>query len=104
MAADGVVCALIDTNQKAPFIPLVKPVVHDLAIGKLSLLFENFLWGSCVVDISMVDVCFTYYTKFVFTDPSPEPDWLVDLAMLELCFRVKVEDLYARYNIIVLLT
>lgn len=41
----------------------------------------------------MVHVGLSDDSKLVLSDPSPEPDWLVDLTVLELCLGVKVEHL-----------
>lgn len=64
-----------------------------MAFFKFTFLLEDSGWGISVVDVGVVDVGLADDTELVLTDPSPEPDWLTDLALLELCFGVKVEDL-----------
>jgi len=93
VAADGIACSLIDTNQVAPFSCGVDTVIHDLAISKLGFLLEDFLWGSGVVDVSVVDVLLADDTELVLTDPSPESDGLVDFTLLDFGFGIQIEDL-----------
>jgi len=93
VAADGIACSLIDSDQVAPFSCGVDIVIHDLTICKLGLLLEDFLRSSAVVDVGVVDVLLADDTELVLTDPSPESDGLVDFALFDFGFGIQIEDL-----------
>ena len=93
VTADGLVGALVDADEVAPFLGGVDTVVHDLAVGELGLLLEDSGWGVSVVDVGVVDVLFANDTEGVLVDPAPEAHALVDVALLELGLGVQVENL-----------
>jgi hypothetical protein len=93
VAADGSAFSLVDTNKVAPFLGAVLSVVHDLAICKLGLLLEDLNWSCLVKDAGMVDVLLSDDTEGVLVNPSPESYCLIDLNLLDLLFRVQVENL-----------
>ena len=93
VAANGLIGSLIDTDQVAPFLGCIDTVVHDLASAELGLLLENRLRGVSLVKVSVINIALADDTKGVLVDPPPEPDGLVDLALLQLGLGVKIEDL-----------
>jgi hypothetical protein len=93
VAANGLIGSLVDTNQVAPFSGCIDTVVHDLASAELGLLLENLLWGIGLVNVGVINICFADDTKGIFVDPSPEPNGLIDLALLHFGLGIKVKDL-----------
>lgn len=93
MAADGTAFALVDTYEVAPFLGAVLSVVHDLAIGELGFLLEDLCWSCLVKDGGMVYVLLSDDTEGVLVNPSPESYRLINLNLLDLLFRVQVENL-----------
>jgi len=93
VAANGLSGSLVDTNQVAPFPGCIDSVVHDLASAELGLLLENLLWGIGLVNVSVINIGLSDDTKGIFVDPSPEPNGLIDLALLHFGLGIKVKDL-----------
>lgn len=93
VSTDSLIGSLINTNEVAPFSGTVNSVVHDLTRAKLGFLLKDFLWGIGIIDICMVDICLSNYTKSILIDPSPEPDRFIDLTLFHLSLGIQVEDL-----------
>jgi hypothetical protein len=93
VAANGIVGTLIDTNQVAPFSSGVNSVIHNLTISEFCLLFKDSFWSGGFVDIGMINILFANNTKSVFTNPSPESNWLIDFTLLDFSFGGQIKNL-----------
>jgi len=91
VAANCIVGSLVDSNKVTPLFGSIDTIVHNLTLSKLGLLLEDLLWGISAVDIGVVDIRLSHNTENVLLNPSPEPDWLVNLTLLDLCLGVKIE-------------
>jgi hypothetical protein len=93
MAANSIVSTLVDSNQIAPFSSGIYSVIHNLTISEFWFLFKDSLWSSCIVNIGVINILLANNTKSVFTNPSPESNWLIDFTLLDFSFGGQIKNL-----------
>jgi hypothetical protein len=93
MTANSIVSTLVDSNQVTPFSSCINSVVHNLTISEFWFLFKDSLWGSSIVNIGVINILFANNTKSIFSNPSPESNWLIDFTLLDFSFGGQIKNL-----------